>query len=221
MGVNSTKSNLLRWLTLYLLIGLVALLFVVNLFSPFSSQAVTVKPTPTLSPKFLTKTALALLNATKTAIAAQTALAQSELTAIATNPVSLGTSPVVIHLTKIDEKKLIAKDQTATKNLNDQIQKEISQNAQGHLVALVVVYVGVDSANNQLFQQDAPQVASKIEGILMEQATMSGSSLQKARYQSIIYAGSMQLPDNPSLMLTGSKDLSTADLELYLYSPGQ
>jgi hypothetical protein len=217
MGMRSPQSNRLRWLTLYLLIGLAILLFAVNLFPPFSSQAVSEKPTPTLPAKFLTSTAKAQVKATTTAIAAQTALAQGELTAIATNPVSLGTPPVVIHLTNIDEQKLIANDQRTMKTLSDQIQKGSSQKVQGNPVALVVIYVGVDSANSS-FLPNAPQVASQIESILTDPASKLASSLKKAQYQKVVYVGNLQLPDSSNQTLTGSKDLSTADLAFYLYS---
>lgn len=223
MDKHSTKSNLLRWLTLYMLVGLAVLLFVVDLFSPFSPQAGAGISTPTILPKYVRQTAVAQANATNTATALRTALVQAQLTAIATNPLSLSTSPVYIPLTIKDEKKLISGDQDTMKMLNDQLQSGISsQKLQGRLVALILIYVGVDSANNPLLQSDAPQVATQIESILKEMASQKDSALQKAKYQSIIFIGQVHVPDDPNQMsLQGSKNLSTADLELYLYATNQ
>ena len=214
MSNNFLSSNFLRWLTLYLLLALAILLFIVNLFPQNSQGATSKTATPTvLAIKYIHQTATAMAKSATQVAAQATANANATATAIAKNPIMLANAPVELPLTKLDAQGLMNANANAKKAIINLIQKD--PDLKGRLAALVMVYVGVDT-NDPTKIANAQAVASKIEGILQNPST--DPAFVKSVYRSVVYVGTVTTVDNK--MLTGTKDLSEADLEIYLYSPG-
>jgi hypothetical protein len=204
MSKNFLNSSFLRWLTFYLLLVLAILLLIVNLF-PQTTQGASVgsgTPTTTLSKQQVTKTAIA--NATATAIA--------------TNSVSLGNSPVELHLTQIVAQDLINNTPSARTNVKNQVMR--NTHLQGKHAAFVIVYVGLSNSADPTLMNEAPQVAGRIESILRQlNANNNYNVFTNAVYRPVVFIGKVTNDNQTSINETSN--LSEVDLEIYLYTPQQ
>ena len=210
MSNNFLSSNFLRWLTLYLLLALAILLFIVNLFPQNSQGATSKTATPTvLAIKYIHQTATAMAKSATQVAAQATANANATATAIAKNPIMLASAPVELPLTKLDAQGLINGDMNAQKVITDQVKQ--ASNLKQQIAALIIVYVGVDQNNTQLAK--AQNVASKIEDTLKQ---MQNPVFTKTVYESIVFVGSTMDAAKDTLM--GTSNLSQANLEIYLYN---
>lgn len=210
MSNNFLSSSFLRWLTLYLLLALAILLFVVNLF-PQTSQGATSKTPPVLTRKEMQETATAISLAATRVSATATANANATATAIAKNPITLVTPPVELPLTISDPQGLIKDTTKAQMAITDQVQT--NSKLKDRVAALVIVYVGVGNNDPKLIA-NAQTIAGNIESIL--QNLSKDSAFVKSVYRSVIYVGMVTTVDNN--ILTGTNNLNEADLEIYLYS---
>src|ERR1700694_4163153 len=113
MSNNFLNSSSLRWVTLYLLLALAILLFVVNLIPQISQGATSKTATPTVLPMFAHETATAFAKSATKVSETATANANATATAIAKNPISLVSPPVELPLMKLNAQGLISGDVNA------------------------------------------------------------------------------------------------------------
>lgn len=146
---------------------------------------------------------------TATAIAKSATQVSATETAIVKTPTTLITAPVELHLMISDPQGLIKNTTSAQKSITDQVQANSKLN--GQQAALVMVYVGVDDQSKIM---NAQTIANNIEGILLNLS--KDTTFVKSVYRSVIYVGTVTTINNKTL--TGTSDLSAADLEIYLYS---
>ncbi|HXZ06363.1 MAG TPA: hypothetical protein VEH81_16130 [Ktedonobacteraceae bacterium] len=199
MSKNFLNSSFSRWLTFYLLLLLAILLLIANLFqqptqgAPRGSGNLAATP----SQQHLTGTAVATKSTT------------------ATNPVSPGESPLELNLMQIDAQGLINNTASAKQNVSNQVM--VDPDLKGRHAAFVIVYVGLDNSADPTHTGEATKVASRIEAMLKQLNTNNRYDVfTNAVYQSVVFVGKVTNDNNHTI--TGTSDLSAANLEIYLYS---
>lgn len=209
MSERSTKKSLLRWLTLYMLIGLAILLFVVDLFPPFTKGASPNSPTATAIPY---KSPVARV--THTATVQSTTGAQQTPTAIAKNLIALDSNPIAIPLTITDAQALIkGTDDQAKQSIVRTIQT--NNDLQGKTVALVIIYIGIIQTSQIT---DAQTLTTNIRSILegLPAQNPPDKLFVQAVYRSVIYQGTINTTTGDTLG-DATNNLSKVDLRIYVY----